>query len=324
MFRRASEIRELVETVRPQSVVAEAEGELPESLDLFFDAEEAEPPGPLFETDGELRETPSGFESTGAVVVERRRPEEVHEVSLVDDGGYAVEGSHLIPVDSRLSAFVESSDALRNTLSWLLGVVSTGVGVGVDVEVETHDVERRGFEGKTVVDVEYVARLEGLGGVSETEGGRALQVEEATVRASRGDETTVYWETDLRNHGRLFSDALTDRGYANADELREARRRSEFVEEIDWRCENRQRGFSAEVFYETENASRYLDELRRRGLETPADTSFGFELDTRGETKSTTLEFETNGDVTAGPRERLGAWTGFVPLPVAPVVSYIS
>jgi len=324
MFRRPSEIRELVETVRPRSVVVEAEGDLPESFDLFFDAEEADLPGPRFETDGELRETPSGFESTGAVVVERRRPEEVHEVSLVEDGGFAVEGSHLVPVDSRLAAFVESTDAVRNTLSWLLSVVSTAVGTEVEAKVETHEVERRGFEGKTVVDVEYIASLEGLGGVSRTEGGRALGVNEATVRVSRGEETTVYWEIDLRNHQRLFADALADRGYAKADKLREARRRSEFTEELDWRSENGRRGFSAEVVYGTENAPRYLDELRRRGLETPAHTSFGFELDTRGKTKSGSVEFETDGDVTAGPRERLDAWTGFVPLPVAPLVSYIS
>ena len=313
MFRRVEELRKLVECVAPRSVRVDAEGDLPESLRVSLEAEGAALGAPFFETEGCIRETPSGLTSSGDVAVEERRTPEHHELRLVDSP-LAVEGSHAVPADSLSASFVETPGTVRATVASLLSSLSSTLGAEAGVGVERHASERAERDGTTVVDSEYVVRIDAPGNARP-------EVEEAQLGVSRGDETTVRWRFDVADHGGLFAAALDDRGYDGGG-VRSARRRSGFAQEVDWSAENGRDGASAELVYGSENAADYTEELERRGIQTPARTSFGFEY---GADRTTSLSFdlETDGNPTASLRDRLDAWTAFVPLPVAPLLSYI-
>lgn len=320
MFRRADELRRLLRNVAPRSITVDAYGDLPASFEVTVDAEDAALGVPFFETQGHVRETPSEFESSGGAVIERQRTPERHELRLSDEP-FAIEGSHSVPVGSNLAAFVTSSETVRASLAALLDSFSETVGVEVDVQVERHVSRRLERASESVIESDYFARLDGLSNLGSAE--HRPKVKEATLDVSRGEATDAEWEFDLSDHDAVFADALGDRR-GKTDHLREARRSSGFTQQFDWEVENRRGGLSANVIYESENAPRYLDELRRRGVETPASTTFLFEYDGRGTKTSFSLDFETDGDPTTSIAERLNSWTGFVPLPVAPLVSYIS
>lgn len=321
MFRPVAELRRFVEDVAPRSVSVDAYGDLPASFEVSVDAEGAVFGGPFFETEGRIRETPAEFESSGHVVVEQRHAPERHELRLLEEP-LAVEGSHVTSVGSDVAVFVGSSDTLRASVEALIGSFSETVGDAVDANVERHASDRVERAGTTMVDAEYVVRLDGLGSVGPT-GIETPTVKEATVDVSRGDETTARWDFDVSDHDGVFSVALGER-HPVADAVREARHRTGFAHELVWTVKNGRDGVTVEATYESENASEYLDELRRRGVDTPARTTVGFEYNGRGRKTSFSLDFETDGDPTAGVRDRLDAWTGFVPLPVAPFLRYLS
>lgn len=323
-------LRRLFEKAEPSTALVEAEGDLPSSFDLLVDAEGLDAPFPGFESEGRIRETPSGFESSGGFRVEREGPQEWHEVSLVDDDGYFVEGSHLVPARRGGVAFLRSERALRSVIGSVLGTASNRLKDAVTVEVETHEAGR-GDDGRAAV--EYRARLVGLGRLSEGEdsdgndegGGERLRVEDATVTLSRGEELVCFWEFDLRHHGRLFAELLADRGYETAHGLRAARRSSGFSQNVAWNAglSEADGGLSAEVSYGAEDAERYADALGRRGLKAPSETEFSFELDTHGGTTSASFESEGDGYPTVGS-DGLEAWFGFLPLPVALLILHLS
>ena len=325
-------LRRLFERAEPSTALVEAEGDLPSSFDLLVDAEGVDAPVPGFESEGRIRETPSGFESSGGFRVEREGPQEWHEVSLVEDGGYFVEGSHLVPARRGVVAFLRSERALRNVVGSMLGTASNRLGDAVTVEVETHEAGR-GDDGRAAV--EYRTRLVGLGRLSEGEGsdgdgndeggGERLRVEDANVTLSRGEELVCFWEFDLRHHGRLFAELLADRRYEAAHVLRAARRGSGFSQNVAWNAglSDADGELSAEVSYEAEGAERYADALGGRGLEAPSETEFSFELDTRGGTASASFESEGDGYPTVGS-DGLEAWFGFLPLPVALLILHLS
>ena len=320
MFRPVAELRRFVEDVAPRSVTVDAEGDLPASFDLSVDAEGGVFGGPFFETEGRIRETPAEFESSGNAVVEQRRAADRHELRLLDEP-LAVEGSHVTPVGSDVAVFVGSSDTLRASVEALIGSFSGTVGDAVDATVERHSSDRVERAGTTVVDADYLVRLDGLGSVGPT-GVGAPTVKEATVDVSRGDETTARWGFNIGDHDGVFSVALGER-HPVADAVRGARRSTGFAQKFVWEVENARDGVSVEATYESENASEYLDELRRRGVGTPARTTLDFGYDS-GDTTSLSLDFETDGDPTTGLRDRLDAWTWFVPLPLAPFLRYLS
>jgi hypothetical protein len=252
--------------------------------------------------------------------VYRERPTELHELRIVDDP-FAVEGSHVVPVNSPVAGFVGSSETVRAVVDSFLTSVSETVGSEVSVYIDAHASERTQHRGVTAVDADYTARLDGL---RDAAGMRTPTVDEAAVDLSRGDETEANWSFDLRNHGTLSAVSLNDRGYEGAEKLRRARQRSGFAQEVNWTAENRRGAVSAEVSYTSENTATYLEELRDTGVPTPARSSFDLGYNVGDGKTSLSLDFETDGEPTASLRDRLGAWTAFVPLPVAPVVYYIS
>lgn len=320
MFRSASELRKLVGRVAPRPVTVGVDCDLPSSFEVSIESEEPASAFPFFQTHGSLHETPSGFDSSGKALIERKRKPERHELRLVDEP-LALEGSHSVPVNSDLAALVETSDAVRASLAALLGNFSETVGADVNVELRRHSSQRFERADETVVESEYLARLDGLG--KSAPSGGAPSVEEASVGVSRGDATDADWNLDVSGHDGIFADALGDRRYGKTDHVLAARRRSGFAQDIVWEVENGRDGVSAEVSYDSENAARYAEELTERGVETPARTNASFEYE-GGATTSLSLDFETDGDPTESVRDRLGSWVGFVPLPVAPFVSYIS
>ncbi|MFP4174653.1 MAG: hypothetical protein ACLFSW_02600 [Halobacteriales archaeon] len=319
MFRPVAELRRLVEDTAPRSVTVDARGDLPVSFDLSLDAEGGVFGGPFFETEGRIRETPAEFESSGNAVIEQRRATERHELRLLDEP-FAVEGSHVVPVGSDVAVFVRSSDTLRASVEALLGSFYPTVGNSVDARVDRHVSDRVERAGTTVVDADYLVRLDGLGSIEPTDGG--LTVEDAEVDVSRGDETTALWGFEVADHDGVFSAALGDH-LPETDAVREARRSTGFTQEFVWEVENARDGVTVEATYESENASLYIEELRRRGVDTPARTTLDFGYDS-GDTTSLSLDFETEGGPTTGLRNRLDAWTGFVPLPLAPFLRYLS
>ena len=101
-------LRRLFERANPSTALVDAKGDIPSSFGILVDAEGVEAPVPGFESEGRVRETPSGFESSGGFRVERQGPQEWHEVNLVEDGGYFVEGSHIVPARRGAVAFLRS------------------------------------------------------------------------------------------------------------------------------------------------------------------------------------------------------------------------
>jgi hypothetical protein len=321
MFRHPSEIKSLLQRYNPDSVLIKAEADLPRSLEFLLEADGVNI-GPTFEAEGWIRESPLAFESSGSVTIGRRNPEETHELSIEErEDGFALRGSHLIPADSRLAAFVVSEEGLDGTLTEGLSSVSPSLGSQLTVDVESHEARRR---DDGVVDSEYVARLSEFRGHASKGNSENMSVKEAAVDISRGEETVCSWVFDLQNHRDLFSEILADRGYRRAYELSEQRRESGFGVESRWRAKNSGGEVSVEINYGADNASVYMDELRQRSIKTPARTSFNVGLNTRGSTTSASIEFETDGNLDARLDERLESWVGFVPLPLAPLVSYIS
>lgn len=319
MFHRPAEIRRLVEDIAPRSVHVEAKGNLPVSFEVSAEGEGAALGTPFFETDGELRETPSSFVSSGTAALETDRRDELHEVRLVDDGS-TIEAKHAVPVGSDLAALLSSHEGVRSAVGSFLASFSPALGSAVDAEVTSHESGTVG-SGDRKVEADYTVRLDGVEGVARTRRG-GLGIDEASVTVSGGDGTEVRWGFDVRNHARLFSEAVDADGYSRS-ELREARRCSGFAQEVDWSAENTRAGVSIGAEYVSENAESYLEELRDRGVATPARTSYGFEYDSRAEKTSMSFGSETDGDPTAGFRGRLDSWTGFLPLPVASLVAYI-
>lgn len=321
MFRHPSEIKNFLQRANPDSALIEAEADLPSSLEVLLEADGAEVVGPTFETEGWINESSSGFETSGSLVLGRRNRKETHELSLKErDKDFALKGSHVVPADSHIAAFVASQEGLVGTLTAGLTSVSPSLGSRLSVDVESHESRRR--DG--VVDTEYVTRLGGLREPGSTDRNGGMSVKEATVDVSRGKETECSWDFDVQNHRSLFCEVLTDRGYQRAYELSELRRELGFGVNSQWSVESTGQNVSAELSYDAENASAYTEELRRRGIETPARTSFDVCLDSRRRGTSVSFEFKTDGNLSAGLGERLESWVGFVPLPLAPLVSYIS
>jgi len=313
------DLRRIHDAVQPRSALIEAEGEIPASFELHLDARDIDAPLPRFECEGYLRETPSRFESSGELRFDRSGPEELHEIRLVenitDEGKeYAVEGKHRVPASSTTAAVVSSTESIKKLVSNLLARFSERLGSLVEAEVETHHFNREERVPTAVVEAEYTVRLIGLGKFTGARR-RHLRVKKAELTVSRGDELTCVWETDLRNHGSLFTDSSTLDGF-DAHAVRTARRRSDFCLSLDWRARSSQDDILLEMKYDTENTARYVEELNRRGFEIPARTSFDFELDTRGSTTATSFEYETEGDPEASFRKRFAAWLSFLPLPV--------
>lgn len=321
MFRHPSEIKSLLQRANPDSVLLEAEADLPNSLEVLLEADGADVVGPSFETEGWIRESSSGFETSGSVILGRRNREETHELSIEErDRDFALKGSHILPADSHIAALVVSQESLVGTLTSGLTSISPSLGSQLTVDVESHEFQRHDGE----LDAEYVARLDGLGKTGSTDRNGSLSVKEATVDVSRGKETACSWGFDLQNHRNLFCEVLADRGYQRAYELSELRRELGFGVESQWSAESSGGNVSIEVSYDAEKASAYINELLRRNIETPARTSFNVSLNTRRSSTSVSFELETDGDLSAGPGKRLESWVGFVPLPLAPLVSYIS
>jgi len=326
MFGRdAAGILSVFESLTPSEAYSEGTGELPASLELGFEGypDEDEGTTPL-ETEGSVEETPSRYLSAGGLRIERESSYGLHEVRFVekDGGGYALEGSHLRPVDERLVAFVSSRETLREYVSSALDTVSERLGAGVEVNVRDHAVGREELDGSELVSVDYRLSLNGLARLVRTDAGN-LTVNEATVSFSRGDETRAVWEFDLRNHSKLATEVLRGRGYDEAETVRDLRRRSEFAERLDWTTE-RNETFSGSLSYDTRNAERYYRALESNGVPAPGETAFEFEADSRGPTTTGSFDFETNADVSAGLGARLEAWTPFLPFPFDAVAFYFS
>ena len=316
------DLRRLHEAVQPRSARIESEGELPASFELQFEGEGAEIPLPQFESEGHVRETPSSFESSGELGLRKKGPEELHELRLVEhaadeegddtDVEYVLEGRHRTQASGTAAVF-SSPESVGELFGSALASFSERLGAVVETEVKKHRFDRKGHSPADSADAEYAVRLAGLGGAFEA-GEKRLRVEEAELTASRGDELAFGWDFDIQNHGGVSAKYFVE-GFG-AHEILAARRVSGFEEHLEWDLRNTDTGVSLGVEYETENASGYVDELRRRGFETPARTSFDFGLNTRGTTTFGSFDYETDGDPTAGFGERLTAWVGFLPLPL--------
>lgn len=313
----------IFESLIPSEAYSEGTGELPASLELGFEGYPQEESIP-FETEGSIEETPSRYLSSGGLRVESESSYGLHEVRFVekDGGGYALEGSHLRPVDERVVAFVSSRETLKEYVSSALDTVSERLGAEVSVSVRDHTVRREELEGSTLVNVDYRVSLDGLARLVRTDAGN-LTVNEATVSVSRGDETRAIWEFDLRNHAKLATVVLAGRGYEDAETVRDLRRRSDFAERVDWETE-RDETFSGSLSYDTKNAERYYRTLESRGIQAPAETAFEFETDSRGATTTGSFDFETNAHVSAGVGTRLESWTPFLPFPFDSLAFYFS
>jgi len=332
-----------IEAVEPRSAVVEAEGEPPASFELLVEADGVGAPLPTFESEGEIRETPSRFESSGSFSVGGEARDETHEISLLEGGerlsgegregkkervrgddeteGYVLEGSHVVGGETSLATLLSSADGVRELVVSALGVLSDRLGSVVDAEVVEHTADHGTRDGRDIVDAEYTVLLTGLDRFVKGSdvGDEGIRVEEARVSFSRGEGFGCSWEFDVRNHGQLFAGVLdeSEMEARGLHELREARRESGFACELDWRAKHTGDGISAEARYETENASRYADELRNRGVETPSSTSFAFELDTRGSTTAASFDSETHGGTASSFGEGLEAWLAFLPTPLA-------
>jgi len=289
-----------IEAVEPRSAVVEAEGEPTASFELLVEADGVGAPIPTFESEGTLQETPSRFGSSGSFRVGGEARDETHEISLLEGGerlsgegregkkervrgdndkteGYVLEGSHVVGGETSLATLLSSVDGVRQLVVSALGVLSDRLGSVVDTEVVEHTADHGTRDGRDIVDAEYTVLLTGL---------------DRFVESSEMEARELH-------------------------ELREARRESGFACELGWRAKHTEKIISAEARYETENASRYADELRNRGVETPSGTSFTFELDTRGSTTAASFDSETHGGTPSSFGEGLEAWLAFLPLPAA-------
>jgi len=181
MFGRDSGILGLFASAMPSEVFAQGTGELPASLELGFEGYGEDKPTP-FETEGSVQETPSRYLSSGGLRIEREMKKSLHELRFVEKekGGYAVEGSHLRPVDERIVTFVSSRETLKEFASSGISSLSKRLGAEVDVNVMNHSVGREELEDSRLVNVEYEVSLEGLGTALRTDSGD-LSVEEAAV-----------------------------------------------------------------------------------------------------------------------------------------------
>ncbi len=327
-----------IEAVEPRSAVVEAEGEPPASFELLVEADGVGAPLPTFESEGFVRETPSGFESSGSFSMGGEAEDETHEITLLEGkkrteeeredkrqreietgdrkevDGYLLEGSHIVGDETVLANLLSSADGVRELVASEIGAVSRRLGAAVETEVLTHRTDRGVRDGRRVVDTEYTMRLTGLDRFPAGEtGDRSLRIEGAHASFSRGDGLDCDWHLDVQNHGSLFTRVLDEPGM-EAYGLHEARRAPGFTCELNWEASHTEDGLSAEARYETENASLYADELKDRGVETPSHTSFDFELDTRGSTTAVSFRSETHGD-TPSVGEGLEDWLVFLPTP---------